>query len=48
MASDQPNTSARRASVGEPTTNLVRTFVQILLLEAVILVGLWWFSRAYS
>lgn len=29
------------------TTNL-RVFVQILLLEAAIVLGLWWFGQAYS
>jgi hypothetical protein len=28
--------------------NLTGTYVKIMLLEAVIVVALWWFGRAYS
>lgn len=32
----------------EPPTHLSRTFIQVLLLEAVIVAALWWFGRVYS
>ena len=28
--------------------NLSATYVKIMLLEAVIIIALWWFGRAYS
>lgn len=57
MPNDQRPTSAPRASAGEPTPPVraarfggpaKRVFVQILLLEAAIVAGLWWFGRAYE